>query len=129
MALTLQSAHQIKRAVVIEITGTSVSTTTASNPLAQLPNGAIVTGGALIVTTAFDASRTADIGDTTDPDRYTATPIALDATGRTALTLTGFKHTATENLFLELAGGAATVGAALLELEYVIVGASDFVQG
>lgn len=129
MALTLQAAVQRPRSAFIRILGTAVSTTTASNPLAQVPTGALLTGGSLTVKTAFDAGRTADIGDVTDPDRYTASPIALDATGRTALTLTGYVHTATENLFLELAGGAPTVGEAILELTYVVEGAADAVQG
>lgn len=129
MALTLQAAVQRPRSAFVRITGTSVSTTTASNPLVQVPTGAILTGGSLTVVTAFDAGRTADIGNAADPDKYTSSAIALDAAARTALTLTGYVHTATENLFLELAGGAATVGEAILELTYIVEGAADAVQG
>lgn len=90
-----------------------------------LPPGAIVTGGSITVVTAWDSGTTAtiDIGDS-DPDRYTASPIDLTTAARTALTLTGYKHTAEDELVFTLveAGTAATEGEAVVELTFVIEG-------
>jgi len=89
-----------------------------------IPPGAIVVGGALVVETAWDSATTAtlDIGDSVDPDRYTASPIDLKTAGRTALTLTGHKYASPTNLqfFLAEAGTAATEGEAYVELTIVL---------
>ena len=76
----------------------SAAQTTVVVEVARLPVNARVTGGEIVVETAWDNGTTAtvDIGDVTDPDRYTASPVDLTSTGRTALTLTGFKHTEVE---------------------------------
>lgn len=102
----------------------------AAEPLFEVPAGAIVTRGSLVVEVAFGSGRTFDVGDVGDPNRYTASPIDGNTVGRTALTLTGYKHTATEVVNLTRAAGAApTAGSGYVEIEYIIEGAMDLVQG
>lgn len=102
----------------------------ATEPLFDVPAGAIVTRGSLVIVTPFGSSRTFDVGDATDPNRYTASPIDGNTAARTALTLTGYKHTATEVLNLvRAAGDAPEAGEGYVELEYIVEGAMDSVQG
>jgi hypothetical protein len=93
--------------------------------LVRLPVGARVVGGEIVVETVWDngTAATIDIGDVTDPDRYTATPVDLTAAGRTALTLTGFKTTTSErdvDADPVFTGTDATQGSAYIRVEYVI---------
>lgn len=90
----------------------------------ELPQNAIVTGGQLIVDTAFDSatSDTGEIGDVTTAARYVGA-VDLTAVARTALIPTGFKTTATEtNIYFENTevGAAGTAGVARLIVEYII---------
>lgn len=124
-----QTGHQCVRAALIAIAFGDVSATTASNTLSQIPSGAQIVGGDLTVTTAFGASRTADIGDLTDDNRYTASPIDLNTVGRTALTLTGYQHAEAEDLLLKLGGSVPTAGAAVLTILYLVNGAAEYVSG
>lgn len=98
----------------------------------DMPANAIVTGGALVVTTAFvgTTAATADVGDGGDPDRYSASPIDLMTLGRTALTLTGYKNTAADTIDMDviLTVAAATAGAGYLEVQYVIADRANEVQ-
>lgn len=98
--------------------------------LVRLPVGARVVGGEIVVETAWDngTAATIDIGDVTDPDRYTASPVNLAAAGRTALTLTGFKTTTTErdvDATPVFTGTDATQGQAYIRIEYVIEGKAN----
>jgi hypothetical protein len=101
--------------------------------LARLPVGARVVGGEIVVEEAWDNGTTAtvDIGDVTDPDRYTASPVNLTALGRTALTLDGFKTTEVErdvDLTPVFAGANGTQGRAYVRIEYVIENKANEVQ-
>lgn len=101
--------------------------------LARLPQGARVTGGEIVVETVWDngTAATVDIGDVTDPDRYTAAPIDLTALGRTALVLTGFKVTEVErdvDLDPVFTGANGTQGQAYVRIEYVIEDKANEVQ-
>lgn len=92
----------------------------------RLPPGAVVTGGSVVVQTAWDSgtSATVKVGDEDDDDRYTSSAIDLTTTGRTALTLTGHMHNTPQDLLLELTevGAAATAGEAYIEVEIVMDG-------
>jgi hypothetical protein len=105
---------------------------TAENAI-ELPQNAIVIGGDITVTTAWNSATTATfkLGDATDDDRYTGSAIDLKSAGRTALTLTGYKHTVNESLKALIAqtGTAATAGAARLTLTYVVEGRVCTSQG
>lgn len=98
----------------------------------DLPGQAILVGGDVTVLTAWNSatSATLKLGDTADDDRYTATPIDLKTAGRTALTITGFRHTVAESLKALLAqtGAAATAGQARISIQYYVLGRSAFTQ-
>jgi hypothetical protein len=99
----------------------------------DLPGNAILFGGDVVVKTAWNSATTATLklGDATDDDRYTASAIDLKTAGRTALTLTGYKHTGAESLKALIAqtGAAATAGAARITISYYVEGRAAFSQG
>ena len=111
----------------------SVAQTAVAVEVARLPVGARVTAGEIVVEEAWDNGTTAtvDIGDVTDPDRYTSSPVDLTALGRTALVLSGFKTTEVErdvDLDPVFAGSNGTQGKAYLRIEYVIEGKANETQ-
>lgn len=89
----------------------------------QMPQGAEVIGGELVVDVASDAGTTAtvSIGDATSATRYGTTE-DLKTAARVALDLTGFVNTLGENLRLTIAnaGTDATVGKFRINVMYVI---------
>ena len=100
----------------------------------DLPQGSVVTDLVLIVDALFNdtGAATLDIGDNTDPDRYTASPINIDTTGgalgiQSGVAVTGFETTSAEpQIWLTAAGNFdATAGALRLLVEYVEVGRHD----
>ena len=98
----------------------------------ELPEGATVTGGYVVVDVASDAatSDSLDVGDAADPDRYTATPINLKTLGATALDVTGFETSApTMVQVTRTEVGVPTTGAFRLILEYVKRDRSNENQG
>jgi hypothetical protein len=98
---------------------------------ADVPAGAVVVGGGVAVTTAWDSATSSelDIGDGVDPNRYTASVVDMTAAGFTALTLTGFKYTASDELELEITDvGAPTEGAATLYVWYIVEGRGEEIQ-
>lgn len=123
-------------AVVIEITALQLVELNASGAavdIAELPGDAVAIGGEITIGTAFDSgtSDAIDIGDAAVADRYTSTPIDAQATGRTALTLTGFKTTAPTKVQLTWTGvdAAPTEGDARVILQYVRMKRAHFSQG
>lgn len=106
--------------------------TAVATAIANLPGDAIVIGGEIMVDVAtdFGTSCTLDVGDDADPDRYTASPVNLQATGRTALTLTGYKMLVADDLIATpvIVGAAATVGSGRIVIQYVKEGRADHVR-
>lgn len=106
---------------------------TGIQDLLDAPTGAVVVGGEIVVTEVWNAgtSAVADIGDGGDPDRYTASPVNLQALGRTALTLTGFKYTGEDTIDIDpvIVGADATQGAATIRVEYTIEDRGHETQG
>lgn len=99
----------------------------------ELPSGAVIVGGDIVVKTAFNSATTATlkVGDKVDDDRYTSAAVDLKTAGRTALTLTGYKHSVSEHLqalFAET-GAAATLGLARVSIHYYVEGRAAFTQG
>lgn len=134
MTITKNAGRQEIISAYVDITYDQIPTTATAYAALDLPVNAIVVGGDITVTTAFDTgtSATIDIGDVTDDDRYTASAVNLKAAGRTALTLTGFVHTATQPVLNALGayvGTAATAGAFTLRVDYIVKGRSAFSQG
>ncbi len=99
----------------------------------DLPGNAILLGGDVVVKTPWNSATTATLklGDAADDDRYTASAIDLKTAGRTALTLTGYKHTTAQALKALIAqtGAAATAGAARITISYYVEGRAAFSQG
>lgn len=99
----------------------------------ELPGNAVVVGGDITVLTPWNSatSATLALGDAANGTRYTAAAIDLKTAGRTALTLTGYKHSVTESLkaLATQAGAAATAGQARITVLYCVEGRSEFTQG
>lgn len=117
----------------VDFTFADVPTTANVYDMIDLPPGAIVVDGDLVVTTAWNTATTAtlSLGDASAATRYGAT-LDLKTAGRTALSLTGFTHTATEKAVrgtTAFAGTAATAGAARLRVAYIVKGRAEFTQG
>lgn len=132
--MTITAAQQVQYPVVASVSFTFEDLlTTVVEDLCQIPAGATVVGGEIIVDTAWDSgtSDTFDIGDADDDDRYTSTIINLQTLGRTALTLTGYQYTETDTIIgtPTITGTAATAGAARINIMYVVEDRGHEVQG
>lgn len=105
----------------------AVTTSTIFEAL-DIPGDAVVVGGALVVTTAFDGptAATIAIGDGGSAARYLA-DTNLKAAARTALVPTGYKYTAKDTIDGDVAMSVAvaTAGAFTLEVDYVISGRAN----
>lgn len=99
----------------------------------DLPGNAVLVGGDVTVITPWNSatSATLKLGDALADGRYTAAPIDLKTAGRTALTVTGYRHPVAESLkaLLAQAGAAATAGEARIAIQYYVLGRSAFTQG
>jgi hypothetical protein len=94
-----------------------------------LPQNAVVTGGQIIIDTAFNGSVSvgAEIGDVGVVDRYLGVTSVL-ATGLTALVPTGYAvENANRNVLIEITEGgtASSQGAGRLQVEYIVEGRSN----
>lgn len=135
MAITKNSARQELITAFVDFTYADIPTTATIYDALDLPANAVVVGGDVLVTTAWNTGTTAaaNVGDTTLATRY-GSAIDLKTAARTALTAAalGFIHTNTEKV-LKVAptyvGGAATAGAARLSVQYYVKGRSTFAQG
>lgn len=110
-----------------------VSDAAVAEEMVVVPDGAIVIGGYVLVTEAFDSttSDVLDVGDGGDDDRYSATPIDLTALGVNDLDVTGYKYLTKDTIDGEWTAGStgtATAGAFEIVVEYIIEGRSAFPQ-
>ena len=93
-------------------------------PALDIPAGAIVVSGAVVVKTAFNSgtSDVLSVGDVALNTRYLSNG-NIHATGMVNLVPTGFRHTGGEiGVLWTAVGAAATAGAAKLIVNYVIEG-------
>lgn len=132
MALQRKSDRQSPLEAIIDISfADPVAYGTGENAI-QLPQNAIVIGGDLTVLTAWNSATSAalSLGDANSATRY-LNAVDLKTAARTALTVTGYKHTISEWLraLLVQAGAGATAGAARLRVSYVVQGRSLANQG
>ena len=129
MAVTKNSNRQCEEVAICEFTYADVSSGVYAGCV-DLPLGAIVTGGYLAVTTLFN-SGTDDkfsIGDkigsaAATVNTYAAITADITATGQAAaITPTGIEmtNTATVGVVWTATGAAATAGAAILVVRYII---------
>jgi hypothetical protein len=100
----------------------------------DLPVGAVVTGGALTTTEAWNSttSDVMDVGDATTQNRYLNDGNIRALAARVALVPTGFIHTATNNKLTVRwvsGGGTPTTGKVRLEVSYYVIGRAAFPQG
>lgn len=101
------------------LAGGSAALTVYTFKVAGVPKGAVVTGGSLSRSVAFDtAGLDVTVGDTASTNRYLAST-DVKATGVTALTPTGYVSDG-EDLVLTLStDDACTTGKAVLVVDYV----------
>lgn len=133
MPITKNAGRQELIVATVDFTFADIPTTATAYAALDLPAGAVVVGGDLVVTTAFNTGTTAtlSIGDVTLATRY-ATTVDLKTAARTVLTLGGFTVTNTEKVVngtTAYVGGAATAGAARLTVTYFVKGRAAFSQG
>lgn len=106
-------------------------TAAGSDAALQLPGGAVVTGGFLVVDEIFNSTtNTLSIGDALLATRH-GTTINLKTLGVTPLTVTGYQTLTEADLKVAyaLTGGASTTGKCRLVVEYVETTRSDWTQG
>jgi hypothetical protein len=99
----------------------------------DLPRNAVVTGGDVVVTTAFNSgtSDVLDIGDASNENRY-LNDANLAVAGRTVLIPTGYVVTSSEPAVTVRwvgVGAAPTAGAVRLSVHYYVKGRAAFSQG
>lgn len=126
MAIKKSSSRQAPLTAVLTIKHSDVTAYGTAESAIDLPGGAIVTGGDITVVDPWNSATTATLklGDKTDDDRYTAAAVDLKTAGRTALTLTGYKHGGMEtlNALIAQTGAAATKGELRITVEYIAEG-------
>lgn len=103
-----------------------LNTSATSFDVINLPRGAIVTGGQLMVHTAFDtASYAVIIGDSSTANRFLATA-DRKAVATTALVPTSFRNTTGLNIRMEITNAdVCTTGKATLIVQFVVEGKAD----
>ena len=76
----LTDARQYELTAVVDIVAADIVTTAVEVQVLELPQNSVVTNIVLVVDTSFDTGTTADldIGDNTDPNRYTQTISEID---------------------------------------------------
>jgi hypothetical protein len=103
----------------------------ATQPAIVLPEGAQVTRGWVLVTTAYNSATTAilDIGDATVANRY-GNDIDLKTVGLKPLTPTGYIQPGKGPVTVTFAqtGAAGTAGSARVYIEYVVERKADVVS-
>jgi len=124
MSITKDIGRQYPLVARVDFTYASFGASGVAEEAIDLPVGAVVTGGALVITTAFNSATTdaIEVGDGDAVARFLASQDVKSAAGRFALTGTEKIYTAPDSVDLEWtgAGAAPSQGAGYLELEYVI---------
>jgi hypothetical protein len=132
MAIKLNSGRQEAIVAYVDIAADDLASGAATKAI-ELPSGAVVIGGSVVVKTAFNTatSATLKVGDKVDAGRYTAAAVDLKTAALTALTLTGYKHNVGESLQVTLTetGAAATAGKVRVQVTYYVEGRAAFSQG
>jgi hypothetical protein len=132
MPITKQRGRQGVIEAFVEFNFADIPTV-ATWPAIDLPPGAIIVGGDLVVTTAWNNSGTATlaIGDATTGNRY-LTATSLKSAGRTALVPTGFRTTTAQpsvTAVTALSSLDSTAGVARLRVAYIVDKRVSFTQG
>ncbi|MEG0939716.1 MAG: hypothetical protein RSE32_13570 [Comamonas sp.] len=132
MTLKLNSGRQEAIVAYVDISAGDLVNGVASKAI-ELPAGAVVISGGVVVKTAFNTatSATLKVGDKADDDRYTAAAVDLKTAAVTALSLTGYTNKVGESLQVTLTevGAAATLGKVRVHVSYYVEGRAAFSQG
>lgn len=131
MAITLNTERQYP--LVAEASFVLADLTSgAATAAVELPVGAEVIGGDLIIDTVFNSgtSDTFVVGDSGVANRY-ANAVDGQSAARTALTVTGARMTAKTDVTVTCTrvGTAATTGAGRLRVMYIVHGRGNENQG
>jgi hypothetical protein len=129
-ALNRNSARQSPLEAYLDF-GFANFVTGADAPAIQLPAGAVVTGGDLVVDTVWNgATDVISVGDPLSFNRYLS-GITLAALGRTVLVPTGYIYLVPTLLSVRWVGtgGPPTTGAGRLRVSYIRRGKADTAEG
>jgi hypothetical protein len=132
MAITKNSGRQEVISAYVDVSYADLASGTAADAI-DLPVGAIVIGGAVVVTAAFN-SATSDalvVGDSASSNRFKSS-FSIAATGLTALVPTGYVALATTSKVRVTwtgVGTAPTAGAFRLRVDYIVEKRAAFSQG
>lgn len=129
-ALTLDVGRQTILSASIAFTFANIADTAVAVKALNLPYGAQVVSGYIVVDTVFNVGTTAvlDIGDLVTANRY-KNDVDLKTLGLTALVPTGYVSDGEAiHILPVLVGTAATTGAARLVVNYVIAGRAGETQ-
>lgn len=126
--LSLNPSRQYALTAEATVDVANMNETTVPVAAIKLPVGAVVTGGAVIVDTAFDAATaTVNVGDATTAARYKSA-VNVAATGLTALVPTGYVSNGAPIQVVPTFADAVTVGSMRLQVTYVINGRANEAQ-
>lgn len=130
-ALKRVSGRQHKIFAYIDVVLANLATTVAL-PLINVPAGAVITAGGLVVSAAFNSTSTdvIDIGDSGSANRY-LNDGNIHTTGLVALVPTHYQYTAPTDVTgtWVSGGGTPTTGAFRFWIEYYQAGRAQFAQG
>ena len=131
MAITKKAGRQAPITAKVSFTlgtGADVSAVAVYEAI-EVPEGAIVTGGYLLISDATTATVDLNIGDGGSSTRY-ASAVDGAATGLTALVPTGYQYTAKDTIDIAITVAAAeAAGAGELVVTYIVDGREVFTQG
>lgn len=127
-ALKKVNGRQYALTAEVTIAVANMNESTVPVTAIDLPHGAVVTGGAVIVDTAFDAATaTLDVGDATVGNRY-KNDVNIATTGLTALVPTGYVSDGAPILVTPTFADAVTAGSVRVQVTYVITGRAHEAQ-
>ena len=130
MTITKNAGRQCEDVAYVDVEYSDLTSGVAEGAV-ELPPGAVITGGKLVKSTAFD-SATSDsliVGDADDDDRY-LTANDLQSAGISALTATGHEHTGGDvTVTWTGAGTAPTAGKFTLAVHYYVRGRAQTTYG
>lgn len=129
MAITKDTGRQWPLVAKVSFGFADTPTTATAYEALDLPNGAVVIGGGLLIDTAWDSTtNTLSVGDAASGTRYLTTKDLKSTAGTYFPFVIATKGVADVNVTYAFTGGAATAGAATLVVQYVIDGKSNEVQ-
>ena len=129
MAITKNAARQYPLVATVPFTEADFTVAAQAEPAIDIPAGATIVGGAIVVSTLFDGGAAQTL--TVSGANVSTAAIDVDATGgstgRTALTITGTAITVGDTVDIALGGVANGTGAGVgyLEVQYIMAGRSN----